>query len=498
MRTARKETNGTSAARGRLVGRVVAVVTLTGTAVLIDGGTRDRPGRRPRGAGVAARPQGAGHLGPLLRPRRRRRHRPAAAGGLSRPLPPRLDRQELRGPRHLAAHGHQLQGRRRRPASRRCTSTATSTRTRSRAARSPCTRRGTCAKWPTGCEWVDSPARRADVLHRADHQSRRPRGVSSRSRTTPHSSAHRRGAARRRRRRAGRRGRLRRSRRRRPHHPDASPRPERALARLAGGSAPDDPGRGRTEPGEYEMLGNEGFDNDGDGLVNEDGIADYYDPNRNWPWHWQPQLRAGRRRLPTRIPPRDPGGDAISCIGHPNIAGVQTYHNSGGMILRGPGVRSDEYRRRMSGSTTPSAEVGETILPGYKLRRHLERSSTPCGATNSTGSTWAAASSVQQRALDRRSSTSRSRPNGTSTTGRSTSSTGCCCSGGGGAVDAVQPPPVRPDRGRRGQEAVHTGHPRLPAPRRGAPEHGVHGVPGAARCRWSRWTRSPSGRWAAV
>ena len=37
------------------------------------------------------------------------------------------------------------------------------------------------------------------------------------------------------------------------------------------------------EKGEFTLLGSEGFDNDGDGKVNEDGPG-FYDPNRNWPW----------------------------------------------------------------------------------------------------------------------------------------------------------------------------------------------------------------------
>ena len=41
------------------------------------------------------------------------------------------------------------------------------------------------------------------------------------------------------------------------------------------------------EEGEYELLGLEGIDNDGDGLVNEDPPGGY-DLNRNWPADWQP------------------------------------------------------------------------------------------------------------------------------------------------------------------------------------------------------------------
>ena len=41
---------------------------------------------------------------------------------------------------------------------------------------------------------------------------------------------------------------------------------------------------GPDEKGEYELLGYEGFDNDGDGRVNEDGYTFEYDPNRDWGW----------------------------------------------------------------------------------------------------------------------------------------------------------------------------------------------------------------------
>ena len=41
------------------------------------------------------------------------------------------------------------------------------------------------------------------------------------------------------------------------------------------------------ESGQYTLLDTEGIDNDGDGKVDEDGDG-YYDPNRNWPWSWQP------------------------------------------------------------------------------------------------------------------------------------------------------------------------------------------------------------------
>lgn len=118
------------------------------------------------------------------------------------------------------------------------------------------------------------------------------------------------------------------------------------------------------EPGEYEMLGFEGFDNDGDGEVNEDRPG-YYDPNRNWPWRWQPQyVQFGSDAYPTSLPETQAVVEFV--VGHPNIAGAQTYHNSGGMILRGPGVPDDEFQPEDIRVFDRIGEVGEQILPGYR------------------------------------------------------------------------------------------------------------------------------------
>jgi hypothetical protein len=117
-------------------------------------------------------------------------------------------------------------------------------------------------------------------------------------------------------------------------------------------------------PGEYEMLGSEGFDNDGDGAVNEDGVG-FYDPNRNWPWRWQPQyIQGGADYYPTSLPETRAVIDFVHA--HPNIAGAQTYHNSGGMILRGPGVQSDNYQPQDIRMFDQIGRTGEQILPGYR------------------------------------------------------------------------------------------------------------------------------------
>ena len=116
--------------------------------------------------------------------------------------------------------------------------------------------------------------------------------------------------------------------------------------------------------GEWEMLGSEGLDNDGDGSVNEDNVGGY-DPNRNWPWRWQPQyVQGGADFYPTSLPETQAVVDFVTA--HPNIAGAQSYHNNGGMILRGPGSPQDEYRPQDVRVFDELGRTGERILPGYR------------------------------------------------------------------------------------------------------------------------------------
>lgn len=118
------------------------------------------------------------------------------------------------------------------------------------------------------------------------------------------------------------------------------------------------------EQGEYDLLGQEGFDNDGDGFVNEDSDGGY-DPNRNWPWRWVPQyVQGGADAYPTSQVETQNIIRFVSA--HPNIAGAQSYHNSGGMILRGPGVPQDEYRPQDVQVYDALGRAGEEILPGYR------------------------------------------------------------------------------------------------------------------------------------
>lgn len=126
------------------------------------------------------------------------------------------------------------------------------------------------------------------------------------------------------------------------------------------------------EKGGYRLLGLEGIDNDGDGQVNEDGPGGY-DPNRNWAWQWQPEyVQRGAHLYPFSILENRVAADFIT--DHPNIAAAQSFHNTGGMILRGPGSFSDEYAPQDLPVFDTIGRQGEKLLPGYKyleLRKDL-------------------------------------------------------------------------------------------------------------------------------
>ncbi len=117
--------------------------------------------------------------------------------------------------------------------------------------------------------------------------------------------------------------------------------------------------------GEYERLGSEGVDNDGDGRINEDGPGGY-DMNRNWPSDWQPNhIQYGAGDYPFSYPETESIGRFL--VDHANVAAVQSYHNSGGMILRGPGTkdRVADYPRSDVRVYDELGKTGESILPFY-------------------------------------------------------------------------------------------------------------------------------------
>ena len=121
----------------------------------------------------------------------------------------------------------------------------------------------------------------------------------------------------------------------------------------------------KDEQGDYIELGYEGFDNDGDGSINEDSVG-YVDPNRSWGYGWQPRyVQGGAHNYPLSIP--ETRSIAVWALSAPNIAAVQTFHNSGGMILRIPGAKT--HPRLQSADLAAYdliGEQGERMLPGYE------------------------------------------------------------------------------------------------------------------------------------
>ena len=122
---------------------------------------------------------------------------------------------------------------------------------------------------------------------------------------------------------------------------------------------------GTEPPGDWILLGSEGIDDDGDGLINEDGIGGY-DMNRSWPSMWQPQhVQYGAGPYPLYWP--ETRNVARFLYAHRNVAGLQSFHNAGGMILRGPGAESfGEYPREDLRVFDEIGERGEKMLPFYR------------------------------------------------------------------------------------------------------------------------------------
>jgi hypothetical protein len=119
------------------------------------------------------------------------------------------------------------------------------------------------------------------------------------------------------------------------------------------------------ELGDYLLLGLEGIDNDGDGQVNEDPPG-YVDPNRTFGYGFQPRyVQAGASDYPLQYP--ETRAVAEFGLKHPNIMAVQSFHNSGGFILRGPGARTERPYPPSDGRAYDLiGKEGEKMLPFYK------------------------------------------------------------------------------------------------------------------------------------
>lgn len=119
------------------------------------------------------------------------------------------------------------------------------------------------------------------------------------------------------------------------------------------------------EKGEWTILGEEGIDNDGDGQINEDSEG-YVDPNRNWGFDWAPSyVEQGSGEYP------------FQAVGLKTLAGwIQTktnicvgwtFHNFGGMYLRGPSRKGlGEYPQQDVAVYDYIGKQAERITPGYR------------------------------------------------------------------------------------------------------------------------------------
>jgi hypothetical protein len=119
------------------------------------------------------------------------------------------------------------------------------------------------------------------------------------------------------------------------------------------------------EKGEWTLLGEEGIDNDGDGQINEDGEG-YVDPNRVWGFDWAPPyVQGGSGEYPF-------SGVGIKALAEwtmtkTNIVLAWSYHNNGGMLLRGPSRKGlGEYPAQDVAVYDFLGKQGERIIPGYR------------------------------------------------------------------------------------------------------------------------------------
>jgi len=119
------------------------------------------------------------------------------------------------------------------------------------------------------------------------------------------------------------------------------------------------------EKGEWTILGEEGIDNDGDGLVNEDSEG-YVDPNRQWGFDWAPgYVQSGSGDYPFQAV----GLKALALWTRTktNICIGWTFHNFGGMYLRGPSRKGlGEYPPQDVAVYDYIGKQAERITPGYK------------------------------------------------------------------------------------------------------------------------------------
>jgi len=107
----------------------------------------------------------------------------------------------------------------------------------------------------------------------------------------------------------------------------------------------------------FRRIGSEGYDNDGDGMINEDDIGGP-DPNRNFPYGWN--LQAGN---PYPMSESECRNVFEFQLAHPNIFASFHYHNTGRLIM----FQAPQAVRRQALSAEQSQRMQEIF------NRRLER-----------------------------------------------------------------------------------------------------------------------------
>jgi hypothetical protein len=126
----------------------------------------------------------------------------------------------------------------------------------------------------------------------------------------------------------------------------------------------------------------EGIDNDGDGEYQEDRLGGV-DPNRNYPGNWSIEQRGSGPFPGSELEVRAMVDFAVD---HPNIAASQHFHSSGGVVLRPPSV--PDWKIPDESLYMRIAERGLEVS-GYNLSTSVYDWNWPRGSSNKKkGQVW--------------------------------------------------------------------------------------------------------------
>ena len=239
------------------------------------------------------------------------------------------------------------------------------------------------------------------------------------------------------------------------------------------------------EVGDWVLLGSEGIDDDGDGRVNEDPVGGY-DPNRNYASDWQPNyIQGGSMNYPFELPEARAINDFMMV--RPNIAGFQSYHNTGGMILRGPGAAwFGDYPQSDLRVYDEIGEFGERMLPYYDYLVIWRGLYTVHGGSDRLGQRRVGDHQLLQRAVERRAVLQQPAPAGAAAGSEPADQRGAIAlflrrfpraRRPVRRVGTLRPSAVRRRRDGRFQETQWPGEPPLHEHGAIPPQHGVHPLP---------------------